>query len=147
LWRELTEWHRNIYQDPTIGGATPQDHFDEHLAKVGIDRLWVAVCDSRVVGLIGLIIEGNEAEIEPLIVSEAYRHRGIGKELLKTATTEARKAKVRFLNVKPVARNVQATKFFYKHGFKNLGHIELFIDFSKFKWKAGPKLFGYKFNF
>lgn len=63
LWRELTEWHRNIYQDPTIGGATPEDHFDEHLAKVGTDRLWVAVCDSRVVGLIGLIIEGNEAEI------------------------------------------------------------------------------------
>jgi len=147
LWRELTEWHRNIYQDPTIGGATPEDHFDKHLAKVGKDRLWVAVCDSRVVGLIGLIIEGDEAEIEPLIVSEAYRHRGIGKKLLNTAIAEARRAKVRFLNVKPVARNVEAIKFLHKHGFKTLGHIELFIDFSEFRWKAGPELFGCKFDF
>ena len=40
LWRELTEWHREIYQDPNIGGEHPEDFFDEHLAKVGPENLW-----------------------------------------------------------------------------------------------------------
>lgn len=147
LWKELTEWHCEIYQDPTIGGAHPEDHFDKHLAEVGPDQLWVAVHDSQVAGLVGLIVKGKEAEIEPLIVSKTYRHKGIGKQLIRTVVTEARNIGVRFLNVKPVARNIQAIKFLYKQGFRNLGHIELILDFSQYVWKPSPQLFGCKFNF
>jgi len=88
LWRELTEWHRQIYQDPRIGGAHPEDHFDKYLAKVGADYLWVAILDSRVVGLIGLIVDEKEAEIEPLIVSQPYRRKGIGRRLMDTVIAE-----------------------------------------------------------
>jgi len=147
LWRELTEWHREIYQDPTIGGLHPEDYFDKHLAEVGPDQLWVAVHNSQVVGLIGLIVKGKEAEIEPLIVSKAHRGKGIGKQLIKTVVSEACNMEIRFLNVTPVARNIQAINFLYQQGFKNLGHIELFLDFSDYAWKPGPQLFGRKFNF
>ncbi len=147
LWRELTEWHREIYQDPNIGGEHSEDHFDKHLAEVGPDRLWVAVQDSKVIGLVGLMAKGKEAEIEPLIVSKSFRYKGIGKQLTRKVISEARSLGVRFLNVKPVARNIQAIRFFYKQGFKNLGEIELFLDFSKYAWKSGPELFECKFNF
>lgn len=147
LWKELTVWHRKIYQDPTIGGENPEHYFDEHLAKVGPERLWVAAYDSQVVGLVGLVVEEVEAEIEPLIVSENYRYKGIGKQLLRIAISEARNLGVKFLKVKPVARNVQAIKFFYNQGFKNLGHIDMFLDFCDYKWKPGPKLFECEFNF
>ncbi|MDH5459898.1 MAG: GNAT family N-acetyltransferase [Candidatus Bathyarchaeota archaeon] len=147
LWRELTEWHREIYQDPTIGGEHPEDYFDKHLAAVEPDQLWVAVYASKVVGLVGLIVKGNEAEIEPLIVSKAHRRKGIGKQLIETVVSEARKKGVRFLDIKPVARNVNAVKFLYKQGFKNLGHIELFMDFSNYPWKLGLEVFGCEFNF
>ena len=83
LWKELTEWHREIYRDPTIGGENPEDYFDKHLVKVEHEHIWVAVYDSKVVGLVGLIVEEEEAEIEPLIVSEAYRHKGIGEKLVE----------------------------------------------------------------
>jgi GNAT superfamily N-acetyltransferase len=147
LWRDLTEWHREIYQDQTIGGEHPEDHFDKHLAKVGSERLWVAADDSRVVGLVGLIVEGNEAEIEPLIVSKTYRSKGIGKQLIGTMVSEARKIGVRFLCVKPVARNMKTIRFMYKQGFKNLGEIELFMCFSDYTWKGGPEIFGCRFDF
>jgi len=132
LWMELTEWHREIYQDPTIGGMHPEDYFDRHLADVGPDRLWVAVSGSHVVGLIGLIVRGNEAEIEPLVVSKAHRGKGIGKELIEVVVSEARSEGVRFL---------------YKRGFKNLGHIELFLDFSDYAWKSRLEIHGYEFGF
>ncbi|NWF87362.1 GNAT family N-acetyltransferase [Candidatus Bathyarchaeota archaeon] len=147
LWRELVERHREIYQEPTIGGEHPEDYFDKHLAKVGSDRLWVAVHNSLAVGLVGLIIEGNEAEVEPLIVSKAHRGKGIGKQLIETVISESRQMGIRILSVKPVVRNIQTIKFLYKQGFRNLGEIELFMSFSDYSWKAGPKLFGCKFNF
>jgi ribosomal protein S18 acetylase RimI-like enzyme len=147
LWRELTEWHREIYQDPTIGGESPEDYFDKHLAKVGPDRLWVAMHNSRVIGLTGLIISGNEAEIEPLIVSKAYRNRGVGKQLIDTMISEAQKMDIRLLSVKPVARNTKTIEFLYRQGFKNLGYVELFMDFSHYPWKSGPEFLGLKFNF
>lgn len=147
LWRELVERHREIYQKPTIGGEHPEDYFDKHLAKVGSDKLWVAVHNSLPVGLVGLIVEGNEAEIEPLIVSKAYRGKGVGKQLVEAIISESRRMGIRTLSVKPVARNIQSIKFLYKQGFKNLGEIELFMSFSDYSWKAGPELFGCKFNF
>jgi ribosomal protein S18 acetylase RimI-like enzyme len=147
LWKELTDWHREIYQDPTIGGVQPEEGFNKHLADVGPDLIWVAVHNSQVIGFTGLIIKGNEAEIEPVIVSKAYRRKGIGKQLVETVINQARNKGIRFLNVKPVARNIQAIKFLYKQGFTKLGHIELFIDFSNYAWKQGPELFGCTFNF
>jgi len=147
LWRELTEWHREIYQDLTIGGEHPEDYFDKHLAKVGPDKLWVAIQASKVVGLVGLIVEGNVAEIEPLIISKTDRGKGIGRQLIETVVSEARKMGIRILSIKPVARNIKTIKFLYKHGFQNLGHIELFMSFSDYAWKSGPEIFGCKFNF
>jgi len=147
LWRELTEWHREIYQDQNIGRIHPEDYFDKHLAEIGSDRIWVATDKEQVVGFIGLIVKGNEGEVEPLIVSRAYRLKGIGKLLLKEVVREAPSMGIRLLSVKPIARNVEAIKFFYKQGFKNLGEVELFMDFTRRRWKRGPKLFRCHFNF
>jgi len=147
LWRELTEWHREIYQDPNIGGEHPEDYFDKHLAAVGPDQLWVAVHDYKVVGLVGLMLKDEETEIEPLVVSKPYRRKGIGTKLIRTVVYEARKKGVKYLSIGPVARNIKTVKFLYKLGFKNLGYINLFIDFSNFPWKSGPEIFGCKFNY
>jgi len=147
LWRELTQRHREIYQDPTIGGEHPEDGFDKHLAEAGSNQLWVAVHDSKVVGLVGLILKGDETEIEPLIVSKTHRRKGIGKQLIETVVSKAREKGVKFLNIRPVARNIKAIKWMYKQGFKNLGYIELFMAFSNRSWKSGPEIFGCKFDF
>ena len=147
MWRELTEWHRKIYQDPNIGGKHPEQQFDEHILKVGSERLWVATYNSKVVGLTGLMVEDEEAEIEPLIVSKNYRDKGIGKKLFEVAISEARRLGVKFITVRPVARNVQAIKFFYSQGFKNLGHIDMILDLSNYTWKQGPELFECNFKF
>ena len=147
LWRELTEWHREIYQDPRIGGEHPEDYFDSHLNKVGPDQLWVAVYGSKVVGLVGLIVEEGEAEIEPLIVSKNCRGQGVGTKLVEAVVSEAQRRKVRFLDVKPVARNMKTIRFLHKLGFRNLGHIDMFMDFSDSLWKSGIKIHECEFNF
>lgn len=147
LWRQLVEWHREIYQDPKIGGEKPESYFDKHLSLVGSQRLWVALYRSKIIGMVGLIVKDNDAEIEPIVVSKEYRCKSVGKQLVERTISEARKMEIRYLNVKTVARNLEAIDFYYKQGFVNIGKIELFMDFTGRKWKSGLRLDGINFNF
>ena len=150
LWAALTDHHRTLYGDPTIGGAQPGMYFDAHLKGVGAERLWVAEADGTVCGLVGLIVRGEEAEIEPIVVSVTHRGRGIGQGLLARARQEAEALQVRFLGVKPVARNAEAMTFFYQAGFQLLGQVELFMDLSSSSeriWEDGVTLHGHTFKY
>jgi GNAT superfamily N-acetyltransferase len=146
LWKQLTEWHRELYDDPAIGGEHPEHYFDRHLEAVGAGQLWVAAQSSHVIGLTGLIVRGDEAEVEPLIVAKSHRGKGIGSRLIEKVIVEARARRIRLLTVKPVARNVKTIQFLHKHGFTNLGVIELFMDFSNRTWKSGPEVFACEFR-
>jgi GNAT superfamily N-acetyltransferase len=143
LWVELTEWHRAIYQSPGIGGSDPGSLFDEHLNRVGPAHIWVAEIDGQVVGLAGLIPGEGEAELEPIVVSELYRGRGIGRQLAETIIEAAQTRGARQLKVRPVARNAPAIGFFHELGFDVLGHVELFMDFGPVErqiWRPGEQM-------
>lgn len=150
LWVALSDHHRSLYGDPAIGGAQPGLYFDAHLERVGAERLWVGEADGTVCGLVGLIVRGEEAEIEPIVVSVAHRGRGVGQRLLARACQEAAALRVRFLCVKPVARNEVAIAFFYQAGFQLLGQVELFMDLSSSSgriWEEGVLLHGHLFKY
>jgi GNAT superfamily N-acetyltransferase len=139
LWRQLTEHHREIYGDRTIGGDQPGLFFDDHLARVGAARIWVAVDDVIVCGMVGLIVDGEEAEIEPVVVMRDRRGDGAGHLLLTHAIAEARRLGVRFLSIAPVARNRRAIELFLREGFATVGRIELFTELkpSDRRWEDG----------
>ncbi len=147
LWRELTETHRGLYKDPEIGGEAPEDYFDEHLSKVGQRNIWLAVSEGVIAGMIGIMVSDEEAEVEPLIVREGYRGKGIGTRLVQVAFEEAKRLKVRYLNVRPVARNSEAIRFFAEKGFTHVGRVELFVDYTNKEWKEGLDLHGTKLTF
>jgi N-acetylglutamate synthase-like GNAT family acetyltransferase len=149
LWLELTEWHRNIYESPEIGGEHPGLYFDKHLQQVGAENIWVAEEDGVVVGLTGLIPGEEEAELEPVVITGALRGQGIGRRLVETVIQQARKSGVNQLKVRPVGRNDQAIQFFHLLGFDILGHIELFQEFRPEKraiWRYKERLAGRKFK-
>lgn len=150
LWVEMTEHHRVIYDDPTIGGDDPGVAFDDHLSRVGPDRLWVAAFGTDIVGFVSLIVVGEQAEVEPIVVSANQRGHGVGRRLLERAIDEARKLGISCLSVKPVARNEEAVAFFCEAGFRILGHIQLFMWLGPSfpgQWKRGPVLFGNQLDY
>ncbi len=150
LWAEMVQQHRDIYDDPSIGGEEPGLEFDQHLEKVGPDRIWLAEVAKEVAGLTSLILDGGQAEVEPLIVSAAHRGRGVGRRLLTHAVNQAGKLGVLCLTVKPVARNEATIAFFHECGFRTLGHIQLFKWLGPTvpgQWKPGPELFGKPFDY
>ena len=145
LWRELVEWHREIYANPTIGGARPEDYFDRHLTRVGSGKIWVVEHNATVVGFAGLVLEDGDFIMDPIVVASEFRGKGVGKQLVKTLIQEAQKLGASQLHVEPVARNAEAIKFYHEMGFVNVGKVQLFIDFSGKKWSRGFKMHNRKF--
>jgi ribosomal protein S18 acetylase RimI-like enzyme len=128
LWGSLVQRHRDIYEDPTIGGPDPGLELDTYLERPDLHRLWVADdAAGRVVGLCGLLVHDEESELEPIVVDPQQRQRGIGARLAQEAIAESRRLGVRYVNVRPVGRNLEAIRFFHREGFRLLGRFELSI--------------------
>ncbi|MBD0338712.1 MAG: GNAT family N-acetyltransferase [Thermoleophilia bacterium] len=136
LWVELTEWHRQIYAAPEIGGDDPGAAFDEHLERIGPENLWVAEEGGRVVGLAGLIRGGEDLELEPVVVSESCRGRGIGRALAGAVLAAAGDAPV---IVRPVGRNAEAIRFFHSVGFDVLSRVEL-LRHAWDRWQPAERI-------
>ncbi|OGS42142.1 MAG: hypothetical protein A3K67_01095 [Euryarchaeota archaeon RBG_16_62_10] len=147
LWAELTQRHRDIYDDQGIGGADPGKYFDEHLEKIGPGRILVALARSKVVGFVGYMPGEDEVEVEPLIVSTSYRGKGVGTMLLDAVKDRLKDTGLKYLSVRLVARNKDAIEFFRKNGFDKVGRIELFIDLTCKDWEKGLKLFDMDFEY
>lgn len=130
-----------------IGGDDPAAQFDHHLTAVGPERIWVAEQDSVVVGLTGLIVDGTSAEVEPVVVTDGERGRGIGRALVKRVIEEAGALGIGLLSVRPVGRNTAALRFFRDSGFNVLGHIEALMDLSEEReWIDGETIAGRDFK-
>ena len=80
----------------------------------------MAVIESDVVGLTDLVDHGSSGEVEPVVVPESRRQQGIGRVLIKRASTEAIRRGYEYLAIRPVARNIKAIRNFYDVGFRTL---------------------------
>jgi GNAT superfamily N-acetyltransferase len=150
LWAELTEYHRGIYGDPSIGGDDPGAAFDGYLALPERIGSWVAEFRGTVVGLTGLLDHGASAEVEPVVVTATARDRGTGRALISRMAEEARGRGYEYLAIRPVARNVAAVRRFHAAGFRTLGgHIDLTMDLAprRHEWLPGAGLHGLDFGY
>lgn len=150
LWAELTEYHRDIYGDPTIGGDDPGAGFDDYLALGERLGSWVAQAQDRVVGLTGLLDRGVNSEVEPVVITAAVRAQGIGRQLIDRVVQEARARGYEYLAIRPVARNVAAVHRFYAAGFRTLGgHLDLTMDLAprRHSWLPGVSLHDLDFDY
>lgn len=150
LWVELTEHHRRIYDDPSIGGDDPGSAFDDYLAAGERVASWVADLDGSVVGLTGLFDRGASGEVEPVVVTGRLRSRGVGRLLIERVVTEAVARGYEYLAIRPVARNVSAIRRFYDAGFQTLGgHVDLTMDLAdrRHGWLEGARLHDLHFRY
>ncbi len=70
----MIQYHRDIYDDPSIGSDAPGLYFDKFLEKVGADRIWIAEFADMVISLAGLILD--ERETNERTVKDIYTGGG-----------------------------------------------------------------------
>ena len=144
LWAELTEAHRQLYADPTIGGDEPGRAFDGPLAAA--EGIWVADADGEVVGLAGLLVGGGKGELEPVVVAVAWRGRGVGRRLVEAVVAASRDRGLRHVSVRPVGRNSEAIRFFHALGFDVLARVDTQLDLDPRSRQPGERIAGRDFR-
>jgi GNAT superfamily N-acetyltransferase len=150
LWAELTEYHRDLYDDPTLGGPDPGAGFEEYMTRLDLTGLWVA--DHRedgVVGLVGLLLKGRAGEVEPVIVTQRRRGQGIGTALLNHVAQEARRRGLTRLTVSPLSRNEMGLRCLHAAGYRVLLSVTLTLDLDArgHEWLDGLDLHGLRFRY
>lgn len=144
LWVELTDQHRALYDDPGFGGGgDPGAAFEEYLTRLDLSGMWVAEHSrAGVIGLIGLILNGQHGQVEPVVVAGAHRGRGIGRLLLRQVAEEARRRRLARLTVKPELRNVEALHCLRAAGYDVVSAVELTLDLRSRQpaWRNGVDL-------
>jgi GNAT superfamily N-acetyltransferase len=106
--------------------------------------------DQVVIAMAGLLLDEDEAEIEPIVIRADFRSQGIGTLLLEKLKAEAKRRGAKFLSIRPVARNIEAIQCFYRAGFSLLGHIDMFMDLSNENdqgWLDGVTIHGNDFRY
>ncbi|HET8680988.1 MAG TPA: GNAT family N-acetyltransferase [Micromonosporaceae bacterium] len=150
LWAELTMHHRELYDDPTFGGADPGAAFEEYLTRLDLSGIWVADHpEDGVVGMVGLLLKGRAGEVEPVVVAEHRRGQGIGRALLDQVAGEARRRGMAYLTVTPASRNEPAVRCLYRAGYDVLSNVTLTLDIGRrsHEWRDGMDLFDLRLRY
>ena len=135
LFQELVGTHRALYPGAEIG------------SKFRLEgRIFVAEDEGRVVGYAGLIWHRRVAELEPIVVAQDHRRRGIGLALAERVMKEARDGGAVRIFVRPAARNREGIAFFHSIGFDVLGYVQLQVDFEPRERRVGERIAERKFR-
>ena len=86
----------------------------------------VAEAETKIVGYLLIFIDSHSirkinpiAEIENMFVSDEYRDRGVGTELIKEAIKQVREKGAKRLGVEVEAQNSGAINFYKSNGFED----------------------------
>jgi N-acetylglutamate synthase-like GNAT family acetyltransferase len=135
LFEELVEVHRALYPDGRIAGDFQLE-----------ERMLVAEEAGRVLGYVGLRRHPKSMELEPVIVGEESRGRGVGRALVERAVEEARAAGAQRVYASPTGRNRDAIAFFHSAGLDTVGYVHVQLDLEPRERHPAERIAGREFR-
>ena len=83
-------------------------------------RYWVAEVGGAVVGYAGVMVVGNEADVQTIAVAPDHRGAGLGASLLSQVVTEAQQRNCSQIVLEVAADNEAALHLYERYGFEPL---------------------------
>ena len=127
LWSEYFD-HHTSYDESYKRTATSEEEIDRYFAKAVNDSntfLFIAENDSHIVGFIlaeiskkpPCFVDRKYGFISDIAVTQDYRGRGIGKNLLRFAVDWFKSEKINAIETKVLMSNKSSTSFWNKTAF------------------------------
>ena len=107
-----------------------KESLPEHWSLDGIkdvlrydNNIYYVACDlsGKIVGFAGIMLVADEAELLNIAVSESFRGRGIGQELLTKVLSKASQKGTQRMLLEVRKSNTSAINLYHKNGFVELG--------------------------
>lgn len=89
---------------------------------------FVAIENKQIVGFANAHIILDEGYLNNMAITESFRRKGIGGELLEHMVIHAKKKGAGFLSLEVRKSNKNAIKFYQKHGFVYVGERKSFYE-------------------
>ena len=103
-------------------GADLKDIRKTYMSSAGC-HMWVAECDGKVVGIVGLLNNENHepgvAEVNRMYVLSSYRRMGIARELLERLVSHAREQRYHKIILNSTSAQKAAQGFYKKVVFSS----------------------------
>lgn len=127
---ELQDNERSLYPD-RASGAMIADKYNEILCRdvtSGEWQVFVAIVEGAIVGYVSGTANDSEDDLEnitpgyyvgDLVVSQEYRSKGIGSQLLAAVYAYAKENGFCTVELGVLARNTAAQQFYRKEGFED----------------------------
>ena len=135
LFHEL-QLHEHQFDDKKSLDAQDEAQYLQELLQTVVEKqgeVLVAVQDGVCVGFIAWYLE-NEPEfsqtygyISDIVVSQNYRGKGIGQQLLDLAIAHIRETSVKRIHIGCLLENTATKKFYEKNGFADYC-VEMVLD-------------------
>jgi GNAT superfamily N-acetyltransferase len=145
LWGELARHQASLFGAGSDVDAQ-QGHdasagFEEYLTQLNLSGMWVAEhVELGVAGFVGMMLDGRNGEVEPVVVTQALRGRGIGRALVAKVAEEARRRGLARLTISPSIRDAAALHSLHAAGFDRLDTVKLSYDLSGQRADSGQTL-------
>lgn len=117
-WRHL--WAVSAIEDATFPAPWSFGVFASELGELESDW-FVAIEDGQVTGYVGLKQQGGVGHLMNIAVRADRRGRGIGRSLMTQAFDAARLRSLASVTLEVRASNLDAQRFYAKHGFVAVG--------------------------
>ena len=130
LWGEFARHRQSLYQ-PLDEDFDAEAGFEEYLTQLNLSGMWVAESpEEGVAGFVGLMLDGRVGAVEPVVVTERLRGRGIGRALLAKVAEEARRRGLTQLTISPAARDQAALRSLHTAGFGTVASVTLSLPLT-----------------
>src|SRR5262249_6082821 len=132
LWADLVTHQRHLHGQ--TGARDAGAGFEEYLTRLNLSGLWVAqhsadpAAVGAIIGLVGLVIDGADAVVDPVVVAPKWRHQGTGRALLDRVVAEARSRGLRRVMISPSVRDEEALRCLHGAGFDTVASVTLAHD-------------------
>ena len=109
---------------------TPDQQFGydvQRLVEAGV-HLVGAWRDGRLVGIGGVEVSGDDAELKRCYVDPAHRGTGVSDSILQSLVAHALAVGVRVLRLETGVRQHAALRFYRRHGFREIPRFGPYVD-------------------
>ena len=125
--------HRDQYTSAAYADTVPNS--DGIVRRLHEMLLFVAVCDGKIVGTIGCVVNGLEGHLRGMAVLPDWQGTGVASALLRTAEVELRKNGCGYVTLDTTAPLVSAVRFYTKNGYSASGRVADFFGMPLYEYR------------
>lgn len=122
---EYSDYPELIHLD-ILGFSLPEEEIEENNFNNANNSTYVAELEGKIIGKIGILMDGKDGYIFGFVIKSEYRKRGYGREVLRLALFKLLSEQIKTVLLEVAVKNEKALLLYKSCGFKEITVYDYF---------------------